>query len=87
MSDARLVALAGELKLDQERFAECRNSERTRRAVESSRTDAIKSGLEGAPALFLNGKMIGGMIAYEQLAARIKEELRVPGGSVEKTRP
>ena len=87
MSDARLVALAGELKLDPGKFAECRNSERARRAVESSRTNAIKSGLKGVPALFLNGKMIGGMIAYERLAARINEELRVPRGSVEKTQP
>ena len=87
MSDARLLALAGELKLDSGKFAECRNSERARGVVEASRANAIQSGLEGAPALFLNGKVIGGMIAYEQLAARIKEELRVVGRSAEKTPP
>ena len=77
LSDSHLSAIANEVGLDQTKFLECRASGRARSAVESSRGDAIASGLEGAPALFLNGKMIGGMIDYEALAARIKKELRV----------
>lgn len=84
LSEARLVAIAAELKLEPGRFAECRNSGSAGEKVEMSRADAIKSGLAGAPALFLNGRMIGGMIAYEKLAGRIKEELRASGGSAEK---
>ena len=76
LSDARLTAIATDVKLDEGKFAECRSSDRARRVVEASRADAITSGLEGAPALFLNGKRIGGMIDYEHLAARIKEALR-----------
>ena len=79
LSEGRLAALAGELKLEAAKFSECEQSGRARGVVESSRADAIESGLAGAPALFLNGKMIGGMIAYEPLAARIKEELRAAG--------
>ena len=75
LSDAGLVSIAGALGLDQGRFMECRNSGRARAVVEASRADAVASGLEGAPALFLNGKMIGGMIAYERLESKIKAEL------------
>ena len=87
VSDARLVAIAEALKLDQGKFSECRNSAQAREAVEMSRNDAIKNGLEGAPALFLNGKLIGGKIDYDSLAARIRGELRGTGESAEKTQP
>ena len=87
MSDARLVAIAEALKLDQGRFSECRNSDHAREAVEMSRSNAIKSGLEGAPALFLNGKLIGGKNDYDSLAARIRGELRGTGGPAEKMQP
>ena len=84
LSDSRLDAIAEELKLDRGKFAECRNSGRARVVVETSRGDAIKSGLEGAPALFMNGRKIGGMIDYEKLAAQIQDELHASRESVEK---
>ena len=80
LSDAALASIAGALGLDQGRFMECRNSGRARAAVEASRADAAASGLEGTPALFFNGKRIGGMIDYGHLAARIKEALRASAG-------
>ena len=80
LSDAALASIAGALGLDQGRFAECRTSGRARAAVEASRADAVANGLEGTPALFLNGRMIGGMIDYAKLTARIKEELRASSG-------
>jgi protein-disulfide isomerase/uncharacterized membrane protein len=76
LGDDHLAAIAKEVGVDQEKFRECRASSRARSTVESSRDDAIANGLEGAPALFLNGKMIGGMIDYEPLAARINDALR-----------
>ena len=63
------------LGLDQQRFVECRSSGRAQSVVEASRDDAIASGLEGTPALFLNGKRIGGMIGYEQLSKKIRDAL------------
>ena len=87
MSDARLVAIAEALKLDQGKFSECRNAGRARKAVEMSREDAIKSGLEGAPALFLNGKMLGGKNDYDSLVARIRGELRGIDGPAGKAQP
>ena len=87
LGDARLTAIATAVNLDEGKFLECRNSGRARNVVEASRADAIASGLEGAPALFLNGKRIGGMIDYEHLAGQIREALRsadIPGGKPER---
>lgn len=81
LGDAALTAITVALGLNEGRFAECRNSGRARAVVEASRSDAAASGLEGAPALFLNGRRIGGMIDYERLAARIKEALRTSSRS------
>ncbi len=77
LGDATLTAIAVALGLNEGRFAECRNSGRARAVVEASRANAAASGLEGAPALFLNGKRIGGMIDYDRLATRIREALRI----------
>lgn len=84
LSDARLTAIAEALKLDLAKFQKCRASDRARSVVERSRADANANRLEGTPTLFLNGKMIGGMIAYEQLAARIREELGAQSSTAEK---
>ena len=78
LSDAALASLAGKLGLDQPRFLECQRSGRARAVVEASRADAIASGLEGAPALFLNGKLIGGKIDYERLSGKIRAALASP---------
>ena len=75
LSDSALTSIAGKLGLDQPRFLECQRSGRARAVVEANRADAIASGLEGAPALFLNGKMIGGMIDYEHLSGKIRAAL------------
>ena len=76
LSDAAIASIATALNLDEARFRECQASGRARAAVEASRADAIKNGLEGVPALFLNGKKIGGMIEYEHLAEKIRGALK-----------
>ncbi len=76
LSEARLESIAKEIKLDATKFSECRTSGRAGKVVEASRADAIANGLAGAPALFLNGKMIGGMVPYPQLAASIRQEIQ-----------
>ena len=75
LSDSALASIASKLGLDQQRFLECQHSGRARAVVEASRADAIANGLEGTPALFLNGKMIGGMIDYAHLSGKIREAL------------
>jgi len=56
LSDSTLVATARELKLDLVRFEADRKSEAARKAVELDMALGERVGVEGTPALFLNGK-------------------------------
>jgi protein-disulfide isomerase len=75
LSDSKLLALADSLSLDQKRFAECLKSEKPKQRVEASRRDAANSGLEGVPAVFLNGLRVEGPLDYENLVRKINELL------------
>jgi protein-disulfide isomerase len=76
LGDARLLALADALNLDRDRFSKCLASPRARGVVEASRKDAAESGLEGAPAVFLNGRRVSGALTYERLRNLVREELK-----------
>ncbi len=78
LSDERLAALALEVGLDAEKFAQCRAADASRQIVEASYAEAVQLGIEGAPALFLNGDLIGGFVEYEALAKRIRIALGTP---------
>jgi protein-disulfide isomerase len=56
LSDSTLLAAARELKLDLVRFEADRKSEAARKAIEADLALGAKVGVEGTPALFLNGK-------------------------------
>lgn len=56
LSDSTLLAAAREVKLDLVRFEADRKSEAARKAVEADMALGVKVGVEGTPALFLNGK-------------------------------
>jgi protein-disulfide isomerase len=72
---AKLLSIAGSMGLDQPRFAACLQSERMIGAVRASAEDAVKTGVPGTPALFLNGTMVGGMVDFETLQRKIRVEL------------
>jgi protein-disulfide isomerase len=76
LSDERLAALAQEVGLDVEKFAQCRASGQPAQIVADSYAEAVKLGIEGAPALFLNGDLIGGYVEYEALAQRIRTAVK-----------
>ena len=75
LSEERLVALAAGLGLDVEKFALCRRSEEARKKIQANYDDAVSLGIEGAPALFLNGTMIGGYVEYDALVRLIRQVL------------
>lgn len=62
--------------LDTEAFAECLNSGASHDRVQTDYAEAIGLGLTGTPAVFLNGKDVGGM-PFAQLKAEIERELAV----------
>lgn len=75
LSDDRLAALATGLGMDVEKFAWCRQSAEVRKKIQANYDDAVSLGIEGAPALFLNGTMIGGHVEHDALVRRIRQIL------------
>ena len=66
--------------LDAEAFAACLEAEDTPDRVEADRRAGILVGVNGTPALFVNGRPLAGAVAYEELAGVIEDELERTGG-------
>ena len=75
LDDAKLLALASSIGLDQTQFSGCIQSERPRRAVEANIREALDFALPGTPAIFLNGRIVVGPLTHENLAKQIKRAL------------
>ena len=66
--------------LDAEAFAVCMEAEDTPDRVEADRRAGIEVGVNGTPALFVNGRPLAGAVAYEDLAAVVEDEVGRAGG-------
>jgi protein-disulfide isomerase len=75
LTDSTLLSLATAIGMDLDRFQQCQNSGRAREVVEISRKEAVNLGLEGAPIIALNGRIIGGVVSYEKLRGAVLEAL------------
>lgn len=76
-----LKGRATELGLDAQAFATCLDSGAKAAVVAADAADARKAGIEGTPALFVNGRLIDGAAPFEQVAALIEDELKRQSGS------
>lgn len=74
---------AAEAGLDVERFRQCMASGESAGRVQRSLRQAQALGLRGVPALYLNGRRIGGLVELDELTQLIRTELR----SMERLRP
>lgn len=61
--------------IDAEAFAACMEAEDTPGRVEADRRAGIAVGVNGTPALFVNGRPLAGAVAYEELAGVVEDEL------------
>jgi predicted DsbA family dithiol-disulfide isomerase len=75
LSDAVLLNAALAIGLDRDQFVRCQSAGLAREVVENSRKEAEELGLEGAPTIALNGRVIGGMVSYEKLVAEVRKAL------------
>lgn len=66
--------------LDADAFAACLDAEDTPGRVEADHRAGIAVGVNGTPALFVNGRPLAGAVAYEDLAAVVEDELERAGG-------
>ena len=63
------------LGLDTEEFAQCLNSGRSYERVQTDLDAAVALGQTGTPAVFVNGRYVGGAVSFEQLKAEVEREL------------
>ncbi len=74
-----LSRYARDAGLDGPKFDRCLASGETEKRIEASREEGERDGVEGTPALFVNGRPLPGATSYEDLKAAVDEELADAG--------
>ena len=77
LRDEDLKNRAGKLGLNTADFDACMSSGRYSKQVEEDIRAGTAAGVEGTPALFVNGRFLYGSRPYEEIAALVDEELKV----------
>jgi protein-disulfide isomerase len=76
LSVSDLKATAGRLGMDQKKFNTCLDTGRYAEQVQNDSKEAIRSGVSGTPAVFINGIVIdGGSVPFPVVEAAIQKEL------------
>jgi predicted DsbA family dithiol-disulfide isomerase len=71
-----LKTYAAELGLETDRFNECLDTGRLGAKWRTDKRDGGIYGVTGTPAFFINGRMVGGSVPYEEFLVVIQEELK-----------
>jgi protein-disulfide isomerase len=80
----KLKSYAREAGLDGKQFDLCLDKDSTKERVDKSQQAGEHVGVEGTPALFVNGRMLSGATSYEELKAAVDEELASGGPGASK---
>ena len=70
-----LIAYAGQLGLDETKFAEMMQQRRYTPRVEADISDGLKRGIRGSPVIFVNDKRIDGVPSLQMLTDYVEAEL------------
>ena len=76
LTDEELKKEAGEIGMDVSAFTACLDSKRYRGEIKEDVHAGTAAGVDGTPALFINGRLLIGNAPYEAVAAVIEEELK-----------
>ena len=71
-----LKSKAAKLGLDAPAFGTCLDSGRQAKRIQQDVRDGARAGVSGTPALFINGRFIGGARPYDDVVAIINDELQ-----------
>lgn len=75
LADAKLVEIAGTLKLDADKLSACQVSGKFMKEIDKDIADGQAAGVSGTPAYFINGKFMSGAQPFEKFKSMIDEEL------------
>jgi protein-disulfide isomerase len=78
LGTADLKRYARTAGLDGPRFDQCLDSGKTQARIAASLEEGERVGVEGTPALFINGRMFTGTTSYAELKQTVEEELKKP---------
>jgi len=70
-----LKAKAAALSMDAQAFASCLDSGKHAAAIRDSIIEGSKAGVDGTPALFINGRFLGGNQPYAEIEKIVEDEL------------
>ncbi len=73
--DAALIKLAKDLSLNKKKFEKCLKSDRYKELVQKEIARGNEVGVQGTPAVFVNGKLVSGAQPYENFDSIVKGEL------------
>jgi protein-disulfide isomerase len=76
---AQLKAKAAELGMNADQFNQCLDSGKHAAAIQADMQDGSAAGVNGTPAMFINGRFISGAVPVEQITTVIDDELRRAG--------
>ncbi len=74
--DAALISLAPQAGLDKKKFEKCLTSGKFKDLVQKEIAKGNEVGVQGTPAVFVNGKLVSGAQPYENFDQIIKAELQ-----------
>jgi protein-disulfide isomerase len=75
----QLKAKAGELGLDAAAFAACLDGAKYAEKVAEDMNHGIAVGVNGTPAIFVNGRFLSGAVPFEEIAKLVDDELARKG--------
>jgi protein-disulfide isomerase len=79
LSLPKLKSIAQQLGMDAAKFAGCLDSGKYKTEVQNDYDDGVAAGVQGTPAVFINGKLLQGALPYSQFKTAIDEALAKAG--------
>lgn len=73
--DSTLIRFAQEVKADKKKFEKCLSSGKYKDLVQKEIAKGSQSGVQGTPAVFVNGQLVSGAYPYEHFEGLVKAEL------------
>jgi protein-disulfide isomerase len=75
LSSEELIRKASELSIDLDAFKACLDEGKYFPEIRADMNEGVKAGVEGTPAMFINGRFLIGNVPYDEIQKVIEDEL------------